>query len=371
MTVTSAAPSPASVASLGLAGTEHSVPGAPVADTDWVAFRSTVRAGRLTGVLLAAVDAGAFPVTDDQRAGLVQDHLAAMSGALVLERMLLEVADAFDDRAIELRAIKGTAVAHLDYPAPEQRAYGDVDVLVRSEQIDDATRALADLGLTRAFQPPRPGWDARYGKGAMFRATDGSEVDLHRTFATPPMGLRIRLDDLWTSSQPLELGGRVVLALDRELRLLNACYSAAVADTEPALATLRDIAQLALHDDLDSTRVTELAYRWGGRAVLASAVRSTWTRLRIGDVTALSAWAERYRPSEVEVRELALYQQVRASETARALATAAMLPTLGSRAAYLWSLARPDAAFSRASRRTPWQRATRAARDLRRARRSP
>jgi hypothetical protein len=271
-----------------------------------------------------------------------------------------------EEHGVDVRVLKGPAVAHLDYAAPEQRAFGDVDVLVRSEQISAAIPILAQHGLARAFQPPTPGWDREFGKGALLRTDDGSELDLHRTLATAPLGLRIRLDDLWETSQPFVIGGVTVQALAREMRLLNAAYSAAVADTVPAPATLRDIAQIALHPDLDTTAVKDMASRWGGRAVLASAVSSAWRQLRIADVTALSAWAETYRPTESERRELALYQNVRAGETARALATARMLPSTATRIRFLWSLAAADADFAASARHRGLTRLLHAARDLRR-----
>ena len=360
----------AAVAALGLAGTEHSPPIGPLADEDWPSLRTAVRKHRLTGVLLAAAEAGRFPVTDDQHEQLVTDHVRAMAGALLLEELLLEVAGLLDMHGVELRVLKGAAVAHLDYPAPEQRSFGDVDILVRSDQVATTATVLQAHGLTRAYQPPNPAWDREFGKGALFRTGDEAEVDIHRTFATAPLGLRIQLDDLWQPAQPLELAGVTLAALPRELRLLNAAYSAAVADTTPAPATLRDIAQIALHPDLDTPAVKELAARWGGRAVLASAVKATWHQLRLADVTALSSWAETYRPSELERRELALYQEVRAGETARALATARMLPSFTTRMRFLWSLAAADAGFAEHARHRGIGRLLHATRDLRRAARS-
>jgi hypothetical protein len=290
-----------------------------------------------------------------------------MASALVLEALLLEVVGLLEARGVDARVLKGLAVAHLDYASPEQRAFGDVDILVRSEQVTTAITLLGQHGLVRAYQPPTASWDRKFGKGALLRTNDGSELDLHRTFATAPVGLRIRLDDLWETSQPFAIGGVTVHALAREMRLLNAAYSAAVADTVPAPATLRDIAQIALHPDLDTAAVKDLASRWGGRAVLASAVSSAWRQLRIADVTALSAWAETYRPTDSERREIALYQTVRSSETARALATARMLPSTAMRIRFLWSLAAADADFAANARHRGLARLLHAARDLRRA----
>jgi hypothetical protein len=159
-------------------------------------------------------------------------------------------------------------------------------------------------------------------------------------------------------------------ALPRELRLLNAAYSAVVSDETPSVATLRDIAQIALHPELDGARVRDLALAWGGGAVLAAAVTEAWDALRIGDITSLSAWAQGYRPRPDETRTLALYRRERASETARALATLRVLPGLGTKLRYGWSLAFADPGFTGASTAGPVGRLVRGARDLRRTRRA-
>ncbi len=331
-------------------------------------MRREVRQHRLTGLLLAGVDSGLAPATAQQRDDLVADQVHAMSGALLLEDLLLEVVDLFGQHQIEARALKGTAVAHLDYPSPELRSYGDVDVLVRAHQVDSAVQVLTEHGLQRLYPAPAAGWDRRWAKGVTFRTSDGTELDLHRTFATPPLGLRLDPDDLWSSSQSFDVGDHQVTALSRELRLLNAAFSAAVGDTVASWPTLRDIAQMATHPDLDTSSVRDLAQRSGATAVLASAVTMTWARLRIADVTALSAWAERYQPTERERRELALYQDHRASETARALASLRVLPSTLERARFLWALGRPNAALAGVSGRSPAQRLRNAVLELRSAR---
>ncbi len=293
-----------------------------------------------------------------------------MSGALVLEDLLLEVVELLTATGIEIRCIKGPAVAHLDYPAPELRSYGDVDVLVRSEHIAEALRSLEHHGLSRPYPSKSPGWDRRWAKGVSLRTSDGNELDVHRTLATPPLGLRIDLDDLWSRSEQFSVGGRSVTTLSREDRLLTAAFSASVSDVQPGWVTLRDIAQLTLDPRLDAGLARDTATRSGAAAVLAAAVSSAWRELRIADVTALSAWADRYRPTDTERRELALYQHRRSSETARAMATLRVLPGITERARFLWTVGGPSSGFRSLSTRSTRQRLTRAVADLRSARKA-
>jgi hypothetical protein len=237
-----------------------------------------------------------------------------MSVALVLERLLLDVLAEFQARDVEVRVLKGPAVAHLDYPRAEQREFGDVDLLVRPGDIDSATDTLRRLGLPEV-SPAASTWKARQlRRGATFRTVDGAEVDLHWMLAPAPLGARVRPEDLWGSPETFRLGSDLVSALPRELRMLNAAYCAVRAN--PSHATLRDIAQLALHPELDAAQVMDLATSWRCRAVLAAALESTWRELRLADVTVLSAWAETFRPTDADRREIELYRQVAGAEAA-------------------------------------------------------
>jgi hypothetical protein len=370
MTDTATTTQLAAIAAYGLAGTFHTLPDRPLDDVAWADLRTHAREQRLTGLLNAAIDDFALPVTDEQREEALDDQTAAMAGALVLEDLLLSVVDDLNAAGIPSRVLKGCAVSHLDYRSPDHRIFGDLDLLVPSSHFDSAVELLARSGYVRPFTPPRPGWERRFGKGASFRAGDGREIDLHRTFCTGPMSVRMRLADIW--SEPAEvysLGGRALEALSRELRLMNAAYAAVLGDKVPPLPTLRDIAELALHPHLDTTQLLELARGWGGEAVLAAAMRSAWSELAIGDVTALSTWADHYRPSAAETRTLALYHTEGVTETARALATAQAIPNVLTRATYLWGLARANPQFASRSKRGPVQRVTHAVSSLRRIRR--
>lgn len=357
-----------SVAAAGLPGTFHTWPSRALPQEQWsVLLRGCVQR-RLVGLLLIAMDRGLMAATDDQIGEALEAQTRAMASALLLEDLLLDVAALVEKDGLDLRVIKGCAVGNLDYPQPEMRSYGDVDVLVRSEQVDDVLDTLTKAGLERVFRPPGKGWDSKFGKGALLRTTDGLELDLHRTFCTAPLGLQIDLQDLWEDDEEFTLAGQRLRALPREMRLLNAAYSAVVSDVTPSLVTFRDIAQLALHPQLDGLRVRELALAWGGGAVLATAISETWRALRVGDITGLSAWAQGYRPSPGELRTLALYRESRASETARALATLKVLPRWRDRMQFGLKLAFADDAYAQASSAGRVGRVVRGVRQLRRTR---
>jgi hypothetical protein len=355
----------AGVAAHGLLGTRLELPSEPPPDGQFDSLLRQLDSHRLLGLAASAASTERLLLTDEQRQRLNSEHLDAMCACLHLEATLLDAHAAFSSAGVDFRVVKGPAAAHLDYADPALRPFGDLDVIVRSEQFDVAKSVLEESGYRRLAPEPRTGFDRRFGKGATYVAEDGTNVDLHRTFVMGPLGLRVRLDDVWATTESFSLAGTTLEGLIAEHRLLAACYNAIVGDRSPRLSTLRDIAQLALSGDVDTDRVVATAAGWHGQHVLARGVRTTWETLQLGDVTALSAWAERYEPDPAEVALLAIYHDSAAGYSGLSWATARMLRPV-ERVAFLRALA-----FPRGGRlgKRGWglaQRAKRAARGYRR-----
>lgn len=336
-----------SVAAFGLPGALRDFPTRPLDDAVWRTLLAGVRNQRLEGHLADAVVSRALPASDRQIDEVAAAHQAAMWQVLRLERRLIEAVDVLDAAGLDSRVLKGSAYAHLCYPNPALRVFGDIDLLVRTDAFDDAVAVLDAAGFRRRWAQPRPGFDRRFGKGATLDGPDGVELDLHRTFTLGPYGLKVHLDDLFDSAAVFTVGGRQLQALAAEERFLHTCYHAALGSPSPRLVPLRDVAQQALagREDLDSARVLDLARRWRGQAVLARAIRLAWDMLDVADVLPLSVWAERYEPSREERRALSVYVGRNRSYGAKVVASLGALPGLADKVAFLRALALPQRAF--------------------------
>lgn len=352
------------IAAYGLPGSMHEPPTAPLLPAEWDELLSTVRRHQLVGLLWQAIEDGKLSVDEQRRDQVARTHIDAMAGAVLLEAELLFVVRELRTQGVETRVLKGSAVAHLDYPNPALRPFGDVDLLVRSEDIDAAVHILTGLGYPRSFSEPRRGFDRRYGKGASFRNERGYELDLHRTFVMGPFGLRIPLSSLWQDKRTFAVGGETLDALGDDERFLNACYSAAISDPLPRRATQRDIAQMLLYGQVHRRRVRELAASWQAEALVARAVRDTWQALQLADVTALSSWAIRYRPAPHELRDVALYTTPGVSYTAQSLAAVSAIRGVGPKARFVLSLGVPRREFAAPTHRGFTARLWKGARDL-------
>ena len=228
---------------------------------------------RAVPLLANAVDTGLVAATAEQERMLGAAHADLMASCVVLERAALELAEHYTRAGVEFRLLKGAAVAHLDYPDPSWRAFGDVDVLVTGAGYDAAIAVLEGLGGRRRSAEVRAGFDRRFGKGVCMLMPSGVQVDIHRTLATGPFGLTVDLDSLFSGSDSVTVGGRALPVLSREHRFLHACFHAALGDAEPRLVALRDVAQMLLMTDLDADRARDTAQHWRAGIVVVPSSR--------------------------------------------------------------------------------------------------
>ncbi len=333
------------VAGHGLAESRAALPCAPLADPEWDALLTDVRRQRVTGLLAAAVADGALPVTPAQRSAVSLAHQDAMGVALELEARLLRIAGVLDDAGVAWKVLKGPASAHLDYPDPSMREFGDLDLLVPGPQLPVTLASLRELGAERRVPEVSRGFDQRFAKSLEVVDPDGWEIDLHRTLALEPFGLRIDEQTLLASAEPFEVTGRRLTALATEERFLLACYHASLGNFPVRLSPLRDLAQIASGSELDLARVLGVAKRWWARAVVADAVTRAWATYALDAAAPVARWAAAYRPSRSERAALAAFQRTDRRQLHRTIATLRTTPSVSSRAIYLRSMLLPDRAY--------------------------
>lgn len=261
------------IACADLSGANAVLPTAPLDDADFDRLLQSARVSRLLGLLAANVDAGRLPVTDAQADLAYDQAAAAIRGDLRREALLLDASAWFRTAGIEFRVLKGPAIAHLDERDPVQRSFGDIDLLIRGSQFPSAVEILNAQGFDRVFPEPRPGFDGRFSKGVCVRR-DSEELDLHRTLAPGPFGMRIPVDELWDRPSTFTIEAVEFESLPADLRLLHAAYHAILGGAAPRLAALRDVALLATSGDADVERVLSTAQRWQGTIVVRRALEA-------------------------------------------------------------------------------------------------
>jgi len=331
----------AAVAAHGLPGSRLPLPDRPVDAGPWAHLISCAESQRIPGLLARAIAEGALPVTTDQAESAELVQRASMATSILLERTLLETGRCLHGAGIDFRVLKGTAVAHLDYPDPSMRSFGDIDLLVRSSDFDAAVEVLTGTGHVRKFPEPRPGFDRRFGKGSCLVGPHGHEIDLHRTLAMGPFGLSLRLDDLWATSSTFTLAGREFTALGTEGRFLHACFHAALGDATPRLAALRDVAQMQLSPTLDLDRVRQLSSAWDADPVVARAAGLAAEAFALEPAGPLADWAAGVRPTRRGQRAMSVYVDPAQSYAGKSFAAVSTVGGWRSKAAFLYALVLP------------------------------
>ena len=133
---TSAGPAPladellAGLIGIGLPGAAEPWPSDALADATWNELLRRAIAGRITGLLVDAVEATILPVTDAEMQALAAAHVDAMNRVIRLERVLLRVGAVLSSAGLSFVVLKGSALAATAYPDPWQRSFIDIDLLL-------------------------------------------------------------------------------------------------------------------------------------------------------------------------------------------------------------------------------------------------
>ena len=172
--------------------------------------------------------------TAAERERVMELWMERMAWCVQLDGALVEVVGRLRSAGVEVRVLKGAAVALLDEVVPAWRSYGDVDVLVRRDQLLAATDVLAEAGWAPAIPPVSRRWAGRHAKSLTLVDDSGVQIDVHRLLATGPLGAQVDDDALFTDGESFEIGGVQVTALRRPQRFLHACYHAALGGTRGA-----------------------------------------------------------------------------------------------------------------------------------------
>ena len=301
-----------------------------------MAVLALARHDHLTGFLAAAVMAGEVLVDDEVAGAIVSSWHEELMACVVLEALAVRTAATLDAAALRWRLTKGAALAHLDYPDPTLRTFGDVDLVVHPDDWLASLDVLRHAGMRREAEGLGDLYDRRYGKGATLTSPEELEVDLHRRLAIGRFGVTSRTEDLFQHADAVTLAGRSIPVLTSEHRLLHACYHATLGGFR-RLRAFRDVAQLILVTGANWVETVESAKRWKAEAVVAAAVIETWTALGLAD-SEVHDWARNVKISVGDRRALRVFENERPF-SAQALTALPRLPVLQV-PVYLWVLGR-------------------------------
>ncbi|MEP1123839.1 MAG: nucleotidyltransferase family protein [Ilumatobacter sp.] len=294
-------------------------------EDDLEGVRVFCRTDRISGLLADAVRSGEIVIETAQEPGDIatsidDDWHDALHACVLLEALLVRVAEQMDAADIRWLVTKGPAVAHLDFADPALRTFGDIDLVIHPDDWDRTVAILADDSSSHQWHHR---YVRRYGKGVT-AMVDGMEVDLHLRFAIGRFGARCRTEECFDGPGSITLAGRLIPVPSTPHRMLHACFHAALGGSREVRA-FRDVAQIALGSPEDLETAWRIADRWKVRAVMAAAIVETWQRLDLPSGHDVAVRAERVEIDRADERALRVFAH-RAGFRRQALTTLTELP---------------------------------------------
>lgn len=147
---------------------------------------------------------------------------------LVFPQQLAAVVGAFEQAGISTLVLKGYVLGQLVYEQPVLRPYGDFDILVPQQYLEQAEACLQQLG----YQPdesehPRSWYyeNAYYHHIVPYAHPEYRPVEVHRylTYNRYGTDVRIDLEDVWRRALPFSIQGVQTRILCPEHHLLYIC----------------------------------------------------------------------------------------------------------------------------------------------------
>lgn len=248
-------------------------------DRDWSAWQLHARFQRVVPLLYELVDRVPTALSDHVRLEVRQLQADSMAWAVRVEHELLEVTARLRACGLGSVVLKGVATAHLDYPTPAWRQFGDADLLVLPDEFPNACRVISDSGWEQGYELPRH--HERFTHAITF-VRNGVELDLHQRIGHRAIGLLVPTAQLVRAARPFELAGTELMALSDHDRLIHAAVHAATSrGTTKRLSSTADVLLLADHHSHAAHAVLDRAGGWQLRALVGSAISSAFATARL------------------------------------------------------------------------------------------
>ena len=195
---------------------------------------------------------------------LERAYLASCARSLFIAEAQAQVIDALVADDVPALLLKGAALVETVYPDPAQREMLDLDILVPTDRVGQATRALAPLGYR-----PLPATDGSAGSSTQLvpeqhhgPALVGEEqltaVELHHHITISGEGNRFDMGEMWAHARASLRGGHMLpspedlllhVALHFTRNRLGGSYRRR--HTGGALAQICDIARIVEREPVD------------------------------------------------------------------------------------------------------------------------
>lgn len=241
-------------------------------EADWTSWVELAVENRAIPLLYEAVVRSASSLRTDQIA-LIDAMQLDVAGAMVrLEREALDVASLLSARGTDFALLKGLATAHLDYDDPSHRQFGDIDLLIDPEDLDDVLKQLGEAGWSQVYALPRG--HKPFTHAVTLKGPGLAELDVHQRIAHRALGLMVPTRSLLDARVPFTIAGQPVWALSVIDRTIHAAiHSLTSRGAYRRLSSAADVLRLAQGTAPIAAEVLDRAENWRIRTLVEEAIR--------------------------------------------------------------------------------------------------
>src|SRR5262245_9834084 len=148
-----------------------------------------------------------------------------------------------DRLAIRVILLKGMYLAHRSYQRPEDRPMSDIDLLVRTGDLDRFEATLLRLGYVPTR--PSPHWrEIHFHLSPLVHPSYRHQVEIHWGLTPPASRIQLDMAAIWERAEPFLINGRPTLVLSPEDAMIHLVIHSLFMDKfrHDGLRQIRDIA---------------------------------------------------------------------------------------------------------------------------------
>lgn len=143
---------------------------------------------------------------------------------MLMSAELTELMRLFAENSIESMAFKGPALAEMAYGSITLRQYGDLDILVKKEELPKCLALLQGRGYTPEIELPKKTLETFYDCVNVIGLNRGVlRVEIHWELVSRNYAVDWELGKLWGAAEQIEINRRNVTTLSFENHILYLC----------------------------------------------------------------------------------------------------------------------------------------------------
>jgi hypothetical protein len=165
--------------------------------------------------------------------------------------ILRDILERFQNAGISVILLKGVALGETVYSDIDLRPPGDIDILVKKMDLQDAADILLKMGYNPAYPmeryrnhhhiPPYKKLDEELNESI--------SIEIHHNIAPEPLMSRIRAEELWEDAQAVSISGIDTQVLSPENLIMHLCIHLSYSCFTGGIGNLVDISEsIRCHD---------------------------------------------------------------------------------------------------------------------------